>query len=125
MIQSIYRFMDSRIYDGMPTPENPEDLPLAALILQQIKPLDFAVPLIYGKNSKGEKVNHRRYGFKVSGEIADGWGFFYLYIIGEENFLEDKGYRYTPLGLQAIPLTYQTISQLSDEEQRMISWDLA
>ena len=125
MIESIYKFMDSRIYDGMATPENPENLPLATLILQQIKPLDFAVPLIYGKNNKGERVNHRRYEFKVSGEIADGWGFFYLYIVGEENFLEDKGYRYTPLGLQAIPLTFQTISQLSDDEQQMIYNDLA
>lgn len=124
MLKSVYQFMSSRVYDGMPTPENSENLPLEALILQEIRALNFSTPLIYGKNNKGERVNHRRYEFKTSGEIEDGWGFFYLYIVGKENFIDDKGYRYPCSIMQAIPISYQSLSLLSNDEKQMIFQDL-
>ena len=123
MILSVYQFEDSSVYYGMPRPENPEETPLATLILQNIKALDFISPMIYGKTHDGEEASQRRYEFKTFGKIKDGWELFHLYISKKEYFLEDKGYRYTPLGLQAIPLTYKTLSQLSKEEQRMIYRD--
>lgn len=124
ILKSVYQFRSSCVYDGMPIPKSKSELPLAALILQKIKLLDLAVPLTYGKDKDGKKVNHRRYEFKLNGEIKDGWGLFHLYIVSEEHFLDDKGYYYPSSIIQAIPITYKSLNQLSVEEQKMIYLDL-
>ena len=130
MTINVYQYLTSEVYDGLPNSteelkSNSESLPIEAKILLQIRNLN-VLAVIYGKKIEGKKDNHRRYGFKIDdSSVSEGWGLCYLYLVGEENFLANKpAYRYLGKVMQAIPMTYEQLSQLPPEELLRIYGDL-
>lgn len=130
-MKNIYQDLKSYAYKGLPefTEDfNPhkEDFPLAGLILFKIGNLRMS-DLLNGKDKNNQEINERKYEFKLFGEsVEDGKGLFHLYLSNETNFLEHKdGYRYPHGNLtQAVPLTFETLSKLTEKEQLLIYFDL-
>lgn len=130
MIINVYQYLTSQVYDGLPNaPEdlesNSKNLPIEAKILLQIRNLN-VLEVTYGKNKEGEEFNQRRYGFKIDdSSVEEGWGLYYLYLVHEKNFLPHQPlYRYIGGIMQAIPITYEHLSQLPEKELLKIYCDL-
>lgn len=117
-----YLSMFSAAYEGMPK-ENTflhEDLPMFCYLLLKIKEIDFTQSIHgkrYTKDSIVDEGNIRKYEFWQD-EI------FYLYIKQKDKFFKhQEEFTQTFLGYQKIPLTYKTMSNMTEEEIKIIYTD--
>lgn len=120
------------IYKGMPpfTEDfNPyhEEFPLHCYLLLKISTIPMS-KILYGKKSQNGKLleqDFRQYEFKLSGDVSEGWGKMHLFIKDKAHFFNHQQEFENPSegAWQKIPLTYETMSKMTDDELSIIWTD--
>ena len=122
MLKYPYDSIFSTAYAGMPK-ENSfihEELPLFCYLLFKIKQIDFTQAIWgkrYTKDGIVDEGHVRKYEFYED-------NIFYLYIKQKDKFFNhQQEFTETFLGYQKIPLTYKTMSNMTEEEIGIIYTD--
>lgn len=129
-IHHTYAFVhpSNRIYEGIPKKhcKSHVELPLYCSLLFKIATIPMG-KIIWGKKSEGFKLidqDFRQYEFDLHSDPSNGWGIMHLYIKEKEHFFKSQSFELLHNGAwQKIPLTYKTMSKMSQEELSIIWQD--
>ena len=122
------------IYKGMPPfTENfhpcHKDFPLYCSLLLNIRniPMGYILSGKKAQNGRWIEQDFRQYEFILEGNVSDGLGKMYLFIKGKENFFKHQPSFSLHLShrgrWQKIPLTYETMSNMTEDELSIIWTD--
>lgn len=121
---------NNTIYDGMPKftdnfhPYH-ENFPLFCSMLLKISTIPMS-NVLFGKTIKDSELidqNFRMYQFLLNTSIKDAWGILHLYIKDKNYFFKEQALFKTTHNYQIIPLTYKTMSKMTEEEILIIYRD--
>ena len=122
MMMHPYESMNHPAYEGMPGEDLrlEEDSPLFEYLLYKIRTIPYGTAIWGKRYTKDEIVDEghiRKYEFQSDGIL-------YLYIKQKDKFFNNQvDFLKTGLGLQKIPLTYKTMSNMTEDEVGVIYTD--